>query len=128
MFHVILKCEHMYLRREWIRAVFEELCYVANNQKIGDKKKVDYQESLEKSHADSAAGSHDSYMKDSEKSCARSCESYMKDSEKSHAVIAAWSCESYKKDLEKSRDDRVAQSHEGYLKNSEKSGAQNRKS
>ena len=43
---------------------------MANNQKIADKKKVDYQEGLEKSRADSAAGSHDSYMKDPEKSCA----------------------------------------------------------
>ena len=55
---------------------------MANNQKIADKKKVDYQEGLEKSRADSAAGSHDSYMKDPEKSCARSCESYMKDPER----------------------------------------------
>ena len=41
------KCEHVNLRRE-------ELYYTANNQKIADKKKVDYQEGLEKSHADSA--------------------------------------------------------------------------
>ena len=38
-----------------MRAVFEELYYVANNQKIADKKKADYQEGLEKSRADSAA-------------------------------------------------------------------------
>ena len=49
----------------------EELYYTANNQKIADKKKADYQEGLEKSRADSAARSRDSYMKDSEKSCAR---------------------------------------------------------
>ena len=40
----------------------------ANNQKIADKKKGDYQESLEKSRADSAVRSRDSYMKDPEKS------------------------------------------------------------
>ena len=64
------KCEHVNLRREWTRAVFEELYYKANNQKIANKKKADYQEGLEKSHADSAARSCDSYMKDPEKSCA----------------------------------------------------------
>ena len=47
-----------------MRAVFEKLCYVANNQKIADKKKADYQEGLEKSRADSAVRSRDSYMKD----------------------------------------------------------------
>ena len=55
---------------------------MANNQKIADKKKADYQEALEKSCADSAARSRDSYMKDPEKSLARSRESYMKDPEK----------------------------------------------
>ena len=84
----------MNLRREWTRALFEELYYTANNQKIADKKKADYQEGLEKSRADSAARSRDSYMKDPEKSCARSCESYMKDPEKSHADSAARSHES----------------------------------
>ena len=38
-----------------MRAVFEELYYEANNQKIAEKKKADYHECLEKSHADSAA-------------------------------------------------------------------------
>ena len=52
----------LYFRRE-------ELYYTANNQKIADKKKADYQEGLEKNHADSAARSRDSYMKDPEKSC-----------------------------------------------------------
>ena len=37
-----------------MRAVFEELYYTANNQKIADKKKANYQEGLEKSRADSA--------------------------------------------------------------------------
>ena len=37
-----------------MRVVFEELYYVANNQKIADKKKVGYQEALEKSRAESA--------------------------------------------------------------------------
>ena len=46
----------------------EELYYTVNNQKIADKKKVDYQEGLEESRADSAAQSCDSYMKDPEKS------------------------------------------------------------
>ena len=43
-----------------------------NNQNI---KKADYQETLQKSRADSVERSHDSYMKDQEKSCARSRES-----------------------------------------------------
>ena len=84
----------MNLRREWTCAVFEELYYAANNQEIADKKKVDYQEGLEKSCADNAAWSRDSYMKDPEKSHAWSRESYMKDLEKSHADCAAWSHES----------------------------------
>ena len=66
---------------------------MANDQKIADKKKADYQEGLEKSHADSAARSHDSYMKDPEKHRARNRESYMKDLEKSHADSAAQSSE-----------------------------------
>ena len=36
-------------------AVFEELYYAADDQKMADKKKADYQEALEKSHADSVA-------------------------------------------------------------------------
>ena len=60
------KCECVNLRRK-------ELYYTANNQKKADKKKADYQ-GLEKSRADSAARSRDSYMKDPEKSCARSRE------------------------------------------------------
>ena len=36
-------------------AVFKELYYTANNQKIADKKKVDYQKGLEKSCADTLA-------------------------------------------------------------------------
>ena len=94
---------------------------MANNQKIADKKKANYQEALEKSHADvqheavqlherpgeKSCTSRKSYMKDSEKSradsAARSCESYLKDPEKSCADIAAGSREIYKKDLENSR-------------------------
>ena len=86
-----------------MRVVFVELYYAANNQKIADKKKVDYQEALEKSRADSTARSRDSYMKDLEKSLARSHESYMKDPEKSHVNIAARSSEIYETDSEKSR-------------------------
>ena len=82
-----------------MRVVFEEFYYEANNQKIADKKKADYQEALEKSRA---ARSHDSYMKDPEISHARSRESYMKDPEKSCADIAALSCKIYEKDLDKS--------------------------
>ena len=82
----------------------EELYCTANNQKIADKKKADYQEGLEESRADSVARSRDSYMKDPEKSCAP-CresidsifsveytiygESYMKNQEKSGADSAA---------------------------------------
>ena len=39
--------------------IFKELYYVANNQKIANKKTVDYQEALEKSRADSAALQHE---------------------------------------------------------------------
>ena len=56
--------------------------YTANNQKKADIKKANYQEGLEKSRADSAARSRDSYMKVPEKSCARSRESYMKNQER----------------------------------------------
>ena len=72
--------------------------YTANNEKIADKRKADYQEGLEKSRADSAARSRDSHMKDPEKSCARSRESYMKNQQNSRADSAARSCESYKND------------------------------
>ena len=106
----------MNLRGKWRRVVFE-LYYVANNQKIADKKKTDYQEALEKSRADSAAWSCDSYMK---KSCTK-CESYMKDPEKSHADSAVRSRESYMKDLEKSCVDIAARSHKIYEKDLEKS-------
>ena len=109
-------------------AVFEELYYAANDQKIADKKKADYQ-GLEKSHTDSAAQSHDSYnTKDLEKSRAWSRKSYMKDPEKSYADSAAWSRESYMNDLQKSCDDSGTQSHESYLKDPEKSHARNHES
>ena len=81
------KYEHVNLRWEWTRTVFKELYYTANNQKIADKKKADYQEGVEKSRADSAAWSRDSYMKDPEKSCAQSRESYMNNQEES-----CWQC------------------------------------
>ena len=64
-------------------AVFEELYYAANDQKIVNKKKADYQEGSEKSHTDSSARSCDCYKKDLEKSCVRSRKSYIKDLEKS---------------------------------------------
>ena len=90
---------------------------MADDQKMADKKKVDYQEGLEKSRADSAAQSHDSYMKDPKKSCARSRESYMKDPEKNCADSAARSRESYKSDLEKSREDSAARSRQHRCRN-----------
>ena len=111
------KCEHVNLRQEWTRAVLEELYYTANNQKIADKKKADYQEGLEKSRAEGGARSCDSYMKDPEKSCAWSRESYMKNQQKSRADSAARSRESYKNDLEKSRDDSAARSCEHRCRN-----------
>ena len=91
----------MNLRGEWTRVVFK-LYYTENNQKIADKKKVDYQEILQKSLADNSERSCDSYMKDPEKSHAQSRQSYMKDPEKSRADTAARSREIYEKDLEKS--------------------------
>ena len=103
IFHVILTSVN--LRQE-------ELYYTANNQKIADKKKADYQEGLEKSRADIAARSRDSYMKDLEKRCARRRESYMKNQEKSRADSAAQNRKSYKNDLEKSHDDSAARSRE----------------
>ena len=69
--HDFRKCEHVNLRWEWACAIFEELYYAANKQKIADKKKANYQESLEKSRDDSAAWNRESYLKDPEKSCAR---------------------------------------------------------
>ena len=52
------------------------------NQKIADKKKANYQETLQKNHVDSAERSSDSYMKNLEKSradtAARSQENYEK--------------------------------------------------
>ena len=72
-----------------MHVVFEKLYYVANNHKIANKKKADYQEALEESRADSATRSLDSYMKDPEKSHAQSRKSYMKDPEKSCADSAA---------------------------------------
>ena len=42
---------------------YNKMYYVANNQKIADKKKADYREGLEKSHADSVARSHESYKR-----------------------------------------------------------------
>ena len=93
--HDFKECEYVNQRGEWTRVVFKELYYIVNNQKIADKKKMDYQEALEKSHADNVAQSCDSYMKDLEKSRAQSRESYMKDPEKSRADSAAWSCKSY---------------------------------
>ena len=92
------KVEHVNLRGELTCVVFE-LYNAANNQKIADRNKVDYQEGLEKSCVDSAAQSCDSYMKDLDKSHARSCKSYMKYPEKSHADSAARSHEIYEKDL-----------------------------
>ena len=47
---------------------------MANNQKIAE---ANYQEALEKSCADSATQSRDSFMKDPEKTRAQSCESYI---------------------------------------------------
>ena len=51
-----------------MHAVFEELYYIANDQKMPDKKKADYQEGLEKKHVDCAVRSRDSYM---EKLCTK---------------------------------------------------------
>ena len=95
--------------------------YAANNQKIADKKKADYQEGLEKSRADSAAQSHDSCIKDLEKSLVQSCKSYMKDPEKCRADNAARSHKSYMKHPEKSHADSAARSCKIYEKDLEKS-------
>ena len=59
------------LKRRVNACSIEELYYAANNQKIADKKKANYQEALEKSRADSATRSRDNYMKDPEKSRAQ---------------------------------------------------------
>ena len=60
-----------------MRVAFQELYYAAKNQKIADKKKANYQDALEKSRADSATRSRDSYMKDPEKRRAQSRKSYI---------------------------------------------------
>ena len=52
------------------------------------------QERMEKSRDDSAARSHESYLKEPEKCCARNRESYMKDPEKNRADSAARRSES----------------------------------
>ena len=83
------------------------------------EKKADYQEGLEKSYADSAARSRDSYMKNPEKSHAQSRESYKKNLEKNRNDSAARSRESYLKNPENSR----ARSRESYIKDPEKSRA-----
>ena len=112
------KCEHVNLRQEWTLAVFKELYCVADDQKMADKKKKDYQEGLvQKSRADSAAQSCDSCMKDPEKRCAQRRESYMKDAEKSCADSAARSRESYKSYLEKSHDDSATWNRQHRRKN-----------
>ena len=56
---------------------------------MADKKMADYQEYLEKNHADSATRSRDSYMKYPKKIRARSRKGYMKDPKKSRADSAA---------------------------------------
>ena len=40
--HDFKKCEHVNLRWEWTLAVFEELYYAADDQKMAYKKKTDY--------------------------------------------------------------------------------------
>ena len=44
-----------------------------NNQKIADKKKADYQDTLQKNRADSAEQICDSYMKDGQRPGEKSC-------------------------------------------------------
>ena len=79
------------------------------------QKKVDYQEGLEKCHANSAAQSHDSYMKDPGKRVHEATKITW-GIRKSSADSTAWSHESYQKELEKSHNDSAAWSHESYLK------------
>ena len=118
-------------------AVFKELYYAANDQKMADKKKADYQEGLEKSCADSAAQSCDSYMKDSEKVLHEATKDTLRIRKRvvltvqhkatkmtrmtwrSHDDSAARSCENYLKDSEKRR----ARNRESYMKYLEKSHA-----
>ena len=52
-------------------------------EKSRARSRESYKKDLEKSRNDSAARSHESYLKDPKKSCARNLESYMKDLEKS---------------------------------------------
>ena len=60
-----------------------------------------YKKDLEKSRDDSAAQSLESYLKDPEKSCARNRKSYMKDPER--VVLTAQHEAAKVKDLEKNR-------------------------
>ena len=76
--------------------------YAANKDTISEKKKVAYQDELEKSRTDSAARSKASYDKDPEsgiKSTAKSNVYYHQDIEKSRADSATRSKASYDKDL-----------------------------
>ena len=110
------KFEHMNLRREWTCAVFEELYYAANNQKIADKKKADYQKGLEKVVLTVQHKAMTATWKTWRKVVHEATKVTWRIRGKNHADSAAWSCKSYKKDLEKSRDDSAARSRESYFK------------
>ena len=80
--------------------------YAENKEKISERRKVLYENDLEKSCADSAARSKASYDKDPEsgmKSTVRSKACYDKDLKKSRADCVARSKASYEKNIEKNR-------------------------
>ena len=85
-----MRGNHAFERSE--EKTFNKKYYAENKAKIADKKMY-YREDLEKSRADIASRSHESYTKDPEKSAtdstAQSRESYIKDPEKSRSDIAA---------------------------------------
>ena len=126
IWHDFTKCEHVNLRREWTLAVFKELYYAANDQKMADKKNADYQEGrravLTVQH-EAVRATWKTWRKVVHEAAKVTWRIW-----KSRAESAALSCESYKNDLEKSRDDSAAWSHESYLKDPEKRRARNHES
>ena len=79
------------LRGERTRVVFEELYYAANNQKIADIKKRNYQQALREEPCWQCSMKPWQLQdwKDQDKSHSQSHESYMKNPEKSLADSAA---------------------------------------
>ena len=92
---------------------------------MADKKKADYQEGLEKSCADSAAQSHDSYMKDPEKVVHKAVKVTWRFRKRVMLTVQHKAAKVNKNDLEKSHNDSAAWSRESCLKDPEKRHVRN---